>query len=129
MKELFTDYKDFNDDISAWDTSSVKNMTSMFEQASAFNQPIGSWDVSNVIKMDMMFANSPSFNQDLSGWNVGKVDDMSIMFDQALAFDQDLGWCMQSDVQMDDDSEGWTPFDGTPCFDARCGVHVKGVDC
>ena len=22
-----------------------------------------------------------------------------------------------------------TPSDGTPCFDASCGVHVKGVDC
>ena len=55
--------------------------------------------------------------------------DLTIMFDQAESFDQNLGWCMQSDVQMDDHSEGWTPFDGTPCFDARCGVHVKGVDC
>ena len=46
---------------------------------------------------------------------------MTIMFDDASAFDQDLGWCMQSDVQMNDD--------GTPSFNARCGIHVKGVDC
>ena len=52
---------------------------------------------------------------------------MTIMFDQAESFDQNLGWCMRSDVQML--FEGGTPFDGTPCFNARCGVHVKGVDC
>ncbi len=69
-----------------------------------------------------MFASSS-----YSGWNVGKVKDMTIMFDQAESFDQNLGWCMRSDVQML--FEGGTPFDGTPCFNARCGVHVKGVDC
>jgi len=97
--------------------------------ASSFNQPIGKWDVSNVIKMDMMFYSASAFNQDLSGWNVGNVDDITIMFDDASAFDQDLGCCMQSDVQMSDKWNDYTPFDGTPCFDARCGVHVKGVDC
>jgi len=54
---------------------------------------------------------------------------MTIMFDDASAFDQDLGWCMQSDVQMSEKWHDWTPFHGTPCSGASCGVHVKGVDC
>ena len=66
--------------------------------------------------------------QDLSGWDVGNVDDMTAMFIRAESFDQNLGWCMESDAIVDK----WfntTPSDGTPCFDASCGVHVKGVDC
>ena len=78
--------------------------------------------------MNDMFADSNSFNQDLSGWDVGNVDDMTMMFIMAESFDQNLGWCAQSDAIVDK----WfnsTPFDKTPCFNASCGVHVKGVDC
>jgi surface protein len=76
----------------------------------------------------LMFDMATSFNQDLSGWDVGNVDDMTMMFNNAWAFDQNIGWCVQSDAIVDK----WfnsTPFDKTPCFNARCGVHVKGVDC
>ena len=77
--------------------------------------------------MSGMFADSNSFNQDLSGWDVGNVDDLSEMFLRAESFDQNLGWCMQSDAMG---TKWWgSPFDGTPCFNASCGVHVKGVDC
>ena len=48
---------------------------------------------------------------------------MTMMFFRAESFDQNLGWCVESDAIVDES------FDGTPCFDARCGVHVKGVDC
>jgi len=40
--------KEFNDDISRWDMSNVKNFKHMFNAALSFNQPIGGWGVSNV---------------------------------------------------------------------------------
>ena len=40
---------------------------------SSFNQPIGSWNTSSVTNMSSMFENSTSFNQDISGWNVDLV--------------------------------------------------------
>ena len=128
MEGLFSLAPDFNDDITAWNTSNVTTMFDMFSQAYAFNQPIGNWDVSKVTDMSLMFSDAKSFNQDLSGWDVGNVDDMTAMFIRAESFDQNLGWCMESDAIVDK----WfntTPSDGTPCFDASCGVHVKGVDC
>ena len=78
--------------------------------------------------MNDMFSDSNTFNQDLSGWDLGNVDDMTMMFFRAESFDQNLGWCVESDA-ISDNFFISEPFDGTPCFDARCGVHVKGVDC
>ena len=45
----------FNDDISAWDTSGVTSMYSMFYYAKAFNQDIGDWAVDSVTNMYAMF--------------------------------------------------------------------------
>ena len=39
---------------SIWDTSRVRNMSSMFED-SGFNQDIGEWDTSRVSNMESMF--------------------------------------------------------------------------
>jgi surface protein len=54
----------FNNDISKWNTSKVKDMDEMF-MASHFNNDISNWDVSNVEYMCKMFANSV-FNTDIS---------------------------------------------------------------
>ena len=56
----------FNDDISAWDTSSVTTMSGMFLGASSFNQPLNDWRVGNVTDMDWMFYNASAFNQPLN---------------------------------------------------------------
>ena len=44
MGYIFAQSIGFNVDISAWDTSKVKNMSYMFSAARAFNQPIGAWN-------------------------------------------------------------------------------------
>lgn len=104
----------FNNDISGWDTSSITNMSHMFQGASAFNQPIENWDVSNVTNMSYMFAkkddelftahddSSPSvFNQPLNNWNVSSVTDMSYMFSGASAFNQPLSnWNVSNVTSM-----------------------------
>jgi surface protein len=59
----------------AWDTSNVTNMRTMFWRAAAFNQNIGSWDTSSVTTMHWMLREAVAFNQNLSNWNVGLVTD------------------------------------------------------
>ena len=45
-------------------------MSYMFLDAAAFNQDISAWDTVNVTDMSQMFGNATSFNQDLTGWCV-----------------------------------------------------------
>jgi surface protein len=52
-------------------------MSSLFSCAIAFNQDISSWDTSNVRNMALMFANADSFNQDLSSWNTSNITNPS----------------------------------------------------
>ena len=63
----------FNQNISHWDISNVKNMRVMFYYNPSFNQDISHWDVSEVTDMGDMLASASSFNQDLSAWDVSKV--------------------------------------------------------
>ena len=53
-------------------------MSVMFSNSS-FNQDISSWDISNVKDMSGMFADS-SFNQDISSWNISKFTNVIDMF-------------------------------------------------
>ena len=55
MSRLFEDYCDLNDDISGWDVSSVTNMSDMFRGATSFNGDVSGWDVSSVTNMSYMF--------------------------------------------------------------------------
>ncbi|KAL3935536.1 MAG: hypothetical protein SGBAC_008964 [Bacillariaceae sp.] len=92
--------RDFNDDISKWDVSSVTNMHGMFAGAWAFDQDLSSWDVSSVTNMSGMF--SDEFNQNLSMWNVSSVTDMSFMFDNAYMFNGDISaWDVSSVTSME----------------------------
>ncbi|EJG4437977.1 BspA family leucine-rich repeat surface protein [Campylobacter jejuni] len=45
---MFWGCENFNQDISAWNTSSVENMSCMFLGCRNFNQPLNGWDVGNV---------------------------------------------------------------------------------
>jgi surface protein len=65
MSSAFFSETSFNEDISGWDVSKVKNMNEMFVYASSFNKAL-IWNVSKVIIMGGMFAYASLFNQDLS---------------------------------------------------------------
>ena len=80
----------FNEDISHWDTSNVKNMGNMFQQTSAFNQDISSWDTSKVSHMGLMFYLAVSFNQNINNWDVSNVKNMSSMFQQTSSYNQPI---------------------------------------
>ena len=104
MNRLFhsTSFLDnFNDDISAWDVSSVTDMESMFEGAGMFNQDISAWDVSAVTNMRSMFDGAGAFNQPISDWDVGAVTNMRSMFSTVFDFNQDIGmWDVSSVTDM-----------------------------
>ena len=95
MSHMFDGATVFNGDINSWDVSSVTDMSDMFYRAVAFNQDISSWDVSSVTNMRYMFGYAGAFNQDISSWDVSSVWDMTYMFFNASSFNRDLsGWCL-----------------------------------
>ena len=104
--------KNFNDDISNWDTSNVLSMEEVFTGWPDFNQDISNWDTSRVESMHGMFKSSKytgnyhmgptSFNQDISKWNVSNVKNMSEMFLGATSFNQDINsWDVSNVENMD----------------------------
>ncbi|MDB4245470.1 Ig-like domain-containing protein [Amylibacter sp.] len=90
MYNLFR-FKNFNDDISYWDTSNVTDMGNMFRDNDIFGQDLGNWDVSNVTNMKEMFRGSRFLNNnDITEWDVSNVTDMSLMFKDSEDFNQDI---------------------------------------
>jgi hypothetical protein len=71
MGSMFYQNAYFNQPLSGWSVSNVRNMSFMFYN-SPFNYPIGNWDVLNVTGMTSMFQSS-SFNQDIGNWNISGV--------------------------------------------------------
>ena len=49
-------------DIKYWNTSSVTNMRQLFQYERDFNEDISDWDVSNVRDMSYMLESASSFN-------------------------------------------------------------------
>ena len=90
MSTVFMDATSFDGNISNWDVGNVRDMSSMFNKASSFNQDISNWDVGNVRDMDGMFFEATSFDGNISNWDVGNVTEMISMFRGASSFNQDI---------------------------------------
>lgn len=111
----------FNEDLSSWDTGSIKRMDGMFRFASSFDQDIGGWDTRNVESMDSMFRGASAFNQNIGRWDTGKVINMQQMFAEARRFDQDIeGWDTRSVLTME------SMFDGASAFNHPVGIWEVG---
>ena len=111
MSSMFSLAKYFNHSIGNWDVSKVTDMSNMFEEAKVFNQSIGNWDVSKVENMSYMFLNAKSFNQPIGKWNVSNVKNMYGMFEYAKSFNQPIGDWNVSNVE-----EMFGMFDGAIAF-------------
>jgi hypothetical protein len=70
----------------------VTNMARLFRDAAAFNQTISPWDVSAVKDMSYMCSGTKEFNQNINNscWDVSAVTPTDFMFDLAASFDQNI---------------------------------------
>ncbi|KAH8065726.1 hypothetical protein JL722_106 [Aureococcus anophagefferens] len=129
----------FNDDIGAWDTTSVTDMSSMFDNADAFDQDLGAWETSSVTDMSSMFVRANNFNKDIGGWDTSSVTDMSSMFSGAWAFDQDIGaWdtsavtdmraMFYNDIRFNQDIGAWDTSSVTSMFSMFLSANAFDQD-
>lgn len=97
---VFADTTLFNAPLKDWKTSNVTNFEGAFKGSQAFSQPLF-WDVSSGENFSKMFAQSAVFNGDLVKWDVSKGTNFSQMFDGAVSFDQDIAsWDVSSAQDM-----------------------------
>lgn len=101
LSYAFWQCNNFNQNISAWDTSNITNMRDMFSSLgtspkASYNQPLNAWNTSNVTNMQNMFREQSLFNQPLNNWDTSSVTNMNNMFNSAEDFDQDISsWCVE----------------------------------
>ena len=113
MTGMFNRAPSFDGNLSAWDVSSVTDMTSMFSSASKFNGNLSGWDVSSVESMNGMFGGASKFNGNLSAWDVSSVESMNGMFGGASKFNGNLSaWDVSSVESMNGMFGGALTFDG-----------------
>ncbi len=92
MSSMFFGCISFNSDLSKWNVSKVVDMGFMFSGCEKFNSDLSKWDVSNVTNMNWMFDGCKKFNSDLNKWNVSNVDDMNKMFDGCKSLKKIPSW-------------------------------------
>ena len=92
----------FNQDISKWDVSKVKNMLNAFNGANKFDQDLSGWNTSSVENMSTTFRRAVRFKSDISGWNTSSVTDMRNFLKETEDFDHDLsGWTVNNVTQCE----------------------------
>jgi surface protein len=117
MNRLFYRTKQFNADISQWDTSLVGGMRLMFGDATAFNIDISGWDVSRVTTMEEMFYNTEGFGADLSNWDVSSAYGANMF---KLAGGKTSGW-----VYVNPHADNISPSQSKALL---CGEHWAKID-
>lgn len=127
MSSMFEGELNFNEDISSWDVSSVKDMKRMFagdpQNLHTFNQDIGSWDVSKVSNMEGMFRYTVDFNIDIGSWDVKQVTNMAYMFNGAQFFSKNLSdWCVKQISSKPDDFDTDSGFSGVAEIQPQWGT-------
>ncbi|QIN42865.1 BspA family leucine-rich repeat surface protein [Mycoplasma capricolum subsp. capripneumoniae] len=90
MSSVFENASNFNQDLSKWNTENVTDMSAMFKDAIKFNQPLNKWKVNNVKDMDDMFADAKEFNQDLDKWEISGLANINQMFWDATNFNENI---------------------------------------
>ena len=116
MASMFNSSDIFNQNIDAWDVSSVTDMTSMFQDAFLFNQGFPTWNTGNVTKMSYMFAATFGtswgvFNGDISNFDTSSVTTMRKMLHNCNEFNQDIsGWDISSVANFEDFMSNGTAF-------------------
>jgi len=91
LMEYLFDSSQFNEDISAWQTSEVKVLKYLFKNTEEFNSAIGSWQTSKVIDMEGVFSTAVKFNANIGSWDTAKVFNFNFIFYKAFLFDGDIG--------------------------------------
>jgi surface protein len=85
MKSMVFGKKEFNKDLSSWNTENVTKIAFMFQDVSSFDnggQDL-SWNVSNVTNMQSMFQDASNFDSNIGNWNTENVTYMHSMFENA----------------------------------------------
>jgi hypothetical protein len=91
--DMFVGCDKFNQDLSWWDMSNVKNFEYFLSWCHSFNQSVSRWNWSGAHLMQHAFAHCKKFNHPVNNMQIGsKVDvhDASSFFHGCHAFNQDV---------------------------------------
>merc|ERR1712176_567285 len=69
MNSMFRGNTVFNQDVTGWDVSKVKNMFSIFRDTVAFNQDLSTWNVSSIEDIRWLVCYNEQYQYDLCAWN------------------------------------------------------------
>eukprot|EP00958_Prasinococcus_capsulatus_P008955 scaffold880_cov384-Prasinococcus_capsulatus_cf.AAC.3 len=101
----------FNKDISAGDTSQVRNTSYMFAIATALNLNVLGWETSHVTDMTVMFLSAWHFNPEIQKWVTLQVLNMEAMLQYASIAKQEItGWnetVVVGSTEMFEDVASW----------------------